>query len=203
LLFLVMMFVCCGSGLLSKDVATRSSLTRIGWRVASDPAGRPTYSAQMALSISLFAAIFFGMALAGVGLGMQAEYPAAAAGAVLVTAVGSTFWVIQAVFAATAARSILFTILAGMLAVTFVLLLGLSVHAMLEMRRTPPPQDHELLPADYKVPYSHYHDDPPEVRLASELAERRERLKVQRKELEMLEEKLRRRLNEKPPESRP
>jgi len=64
------------------------------------------------------------------------------------------------------------------------------------MRRTPPPADYEVLPADYKVPYSHYHVDPPEVRLAAELEQRRQRLAVQQKELEMLEEKLRRKLQE-------
>jgi hypothetical protein len=203
LLFLMMMFVCCGSSLLSKDVATKSSLTHIGWHRATDAPGEPAYSVQTALSVSLFSGVFFGMALTGVGLGMQAEYPAAAAGALLVTTVGSAFWIVQTLFAATAANSLLFSILAALLAAIFVLLLGLSVHAVLEMRRTPPPKNHELLPADYKVPYSHYHEDPPEVRLAGELAQRRERLKVQQKELEMLEEKLQRKLGEKPPEPRP
>jgi hypothetical protein len=53
-----------------------------------------------------------------------------------------------------------------------------------------------VLPADYKVPYSHYHADPPEVRLAAELEQRRQRLAVQQKEVEMLEEKLKRKLEE-------
>jgi Skp family chaperone for outer membrane proteins len=48
------------------------------------------------------------------------------------------------------------------------------------------------LPAGYKLPYSHLHKDPPEVRLAAELEQRRERLAVQQKELEMLEAKLKR-----------
>jgi hypothetical protein len=38
--------------------------------------------------------------------------------------------------------------------------------------------------------------DPPEVRLAAELEQRRQRLAVQQKELEMLEEKLKRKLDE-------
>jgi hypothetical protein len=65
------------------------------------------------------------------------------------------------------------------------------------MRRNPPPPGHEVLPAGYKVPYSWYHDDPPEVRLARELEQRRERLAVQQKELEMLEETLKRQQEEK------
>src|SRR3954468_21872152 len=75
LMFLVMFFICCGSSLLSKDWATRSELTHIGWGIpasasASDTVPtQPTYSAQRALTISVFAGVFFGMALAGVGLG--------------------------------------------------------------------------------------------------------------------------------------
>jgi hypothetical protein len=62
--------------------------------------------------------------------------------------------------------------------------------------RDPPPPELEILPADYKVPYSHYHEDPPEVRLARELEQRRQRLAVQQKELELLEEKLKRKLQQ-------
>ena len=68
-----------------------------------------------------------------------------------------------------------------------------------EMRRDPPRPGHEVLPADYKVPYSHLHEDPPEARLAKELEQRRERLAVQQKELEMLEERLRRKLENRVP----
>jgi hypothetical protein len=78
----------------------------------------------------------------------------------------------------------------------FVFLLMLAINAAREMRANPPPPGHEILPADYKIPYSHYHPDPPEVRLAAELQQRRERLAVQQKELEMLEEKLKRKLDE-------
>src|SRR4051794_4410864 len=68
LLFLCSSFICCGSSLLSKDVATRTDLTRIGWHRAADAPDQPTYSAQRAITVSVFAAVFFGMALAGVGL---------------------------------------------------------------------------------------------------------------------------------------
>jgi hypothetical protein len=47
------------------------------------------------------------------------------------------------------------------------------------------------------VPYSHLHQDPPEVRLERELQSRKERLAVQQKELQLLEEKLRRKMKEK------
>ena len=60
-----------------------------------------------------------------------------------------------------------------------------------------PPPWLEILPADYKVPYSHLHEDPPEVRLARELEQRRERLAVQQKELEMLEGRLKKKLEQR------
>ena len=73
-----------------------------------------------------------------------------------------------------------------------VLLTGLAFSAFHEIRRTPPERDHEVLPPGYKIPYSWYHDDPPEVRLARELEERKRKLAIQQKEIEMLEEKIRR-----------
>ena len=65
------------------------------------------------------------------------------------------------------------------------------------MRKNPPPIGHEVLPGDYRIPYSHMHQDPPEVRLAKELEERKQRLLVQQKELEALEERIKRSLGDK------
>ena len=104
-MFLVMFFTCCGSSLLSKDFATRSQLTQIGWGHANERADvPPAYSAQFALTISVFAGVFFGMALAGAGLGMQAGSRIAAPGAVVLCVGGTIFWLVQTIFAATAAR---------------------------------------------------------------------------------------------------
>jgi len=192
-LFLASMFVCCGSSLISKNVAQRHDLMGIGWTVPLP--GAPFYSAQRAITVSVLLAVFFGIALAGLGLGLQAQGRAAPYGAVGVTAFATTFWLLQTIFFATTLRS------AGIVAVTFLLALvfgGLTtfaVGALREMRRDPPPPGHEILPADYKVPYSHLHEDPPEVRLARELDQRRDRLAVQQKELEMLEARLKRKID--------
>src|SRR5262245_49136830 len=70
-LFLVSFFSCCGSSLISKDAATKTNLTHIGWHFAGDPADAPSYSAQKALTICVFSAVFFGLALAAIGLGLQ------------------------------------------------------------------------------------------------------------------------------------
>jgi len=203
ILFLVMFFICCGSSLLSKDWATRSELTQIGWGTSSTETHQPAYSAQRALTISIFAGVFFGMALAGAGLGMQAGSRIAAPGAVAVTLIGAIFWLVQAIFAASAARSVLFTIIAGGLTILFAILSIFAINAFIEMRKNPPPEGHDVLPPGYKIPYSHYHDDPPEVRLAAELQQRRERLAVQQKELEALEDKIKRSLEDDPHREQP
>jgi lysylphosphatidylglycerol synthetase-like protein (DUF2156 family) len=191
------MFVCCGSSLLSKESATHTDLTKIGWHSAGDAADQPTYSAQKAITISLFAAVFFGLALAGTGLGLQAEHAPASVFAPVVTLIATVFWSVQTVFAITVSGLFVLLVIAGVMAVGFGILFGFSLAAAAEVRRNPPPAGHEVLPASYKIPYSHYHPDPPEVRLAAELEQRRQRLAVEQKELEMLEEKLRKKLDEK------
>jgi hypothetical protein len=185
-LFLASFFVCCASSLLSRDRATQTELTRVGWA---------DYTAQQAVTISLVCAVFFGMALAGVGLGLQAQTRRAPWMSVMLTGLATVFWLVHAVFFATVSVWMM-TLISLALTVVFALMLAFALGARREMRRDPPPPDLEVLPADYKIPYSHYHDDPPEVRLAAELDQRRRRLAVQQKELEMLEEKLKRKLQQ-------
>jgi hypothetical protein len=195
-LFLVMFFTCCGSSLLSKDWATRTDLTQVGWGRAGDNPRQPAYSAQRALTICVFTGVCLGMALAGAGLGMQSGSRIAAPLAVAVALFGAIFWSLHVMFVVTTTHSLLFALIASTLAIVFAGLLAFAVPAMIEMRKNPPPPGHDALPAGYKIPYSHYHADPPEVRLAAELAERRERLLVQQKELEALEAKLKKKLDE-------
>jgi hypothetical protein len=133
-LFLLMMFICCSSSLLSKDFATKTTLTQIGWGRSSENPRLPAYSAQRALTICVFSGVFFGLALAGLGLGMQADSKAAPAGAVLTSIIGAIFWVVHALFAATVARSVLFTLIAAALACLFAGLLLLSIHSFKETR---------------------------------------------------------------------
>jgi len=186
-LFLLFMFVCCGSTLLNKDTATHSNLTHIAWH---------GYSAQRALTISLFGGIFFGVALAGIGLGMQAEHRAAPIFAVVVTGFATVFWLVHLLVAAVGVQSVLFSMIAGVLMILFGILFVLAVAAAVEFMRNPPARGHEVLPTDYKIPYSHLHDDPPEVRLAAELEQRRQKLAVQQKELEAFEKRLKRKFDD-------
>src|SRR5438067_5330759 len=80
-LFVISMFICCCTSLLSKDSATHSGLTTIGWHRATDAPDQPAYSAQRALTITLPASLCYGMALAALGLGLQAATRAAPASA--------------------------------------------------------------------------------------------------------------------------
>jgi hypothetical protein len=186
-MFLVLFFVCCFSSLLSKDFATTTRLGDVGWG---------SYSGQRAVSVGLVIGILQGMALAGIGLGLQAQRRRSATLALVTCLIAAAFWIAHVVFFAVTAKSIALAIVTTILAMVSIVLLILSLVAAGEMRRDPPPEGLELLPADYKVPYSHLHQDPPEVRLARELEQRRQRLEVQQKELEALEQKLHRKLKQ-------
>jgi len=186
-LFIISMLVCCGSSLLSRETATHTGLTTIEWH---------SYSAQRAITVSLLASVFLGLALAGIGLGLQAQNRFSPLLATVVTAAAMVFWIVHAFFFAKVMRSIFLTGLSVVFVIGFGLLLALAIGALRELLRNPPPKGFEILPADYKVPYSHMYDDPPEVRLARELDQRRQRLTVQQEELRMLEEKLRRKMEE-------
>jgi hypothetical protein len=194
ILFLILSFICCGSGLLSREWATQETFATTGLHLGSGAA--PAYSVARAITVCVFGGVFFGVALAALGLGLQAERRAAANGAVALCAIGAAFWVAHAIFALLYLHSVLVILFLVATSALFIFLLTLALGAAREMRQHPPPPGHEILPADYKIPYSHYHVDPPEVRLAAELEQRRERLAVQQKELEMLEEKLKRKLDE-------
>src|SRR5688572_14544920 len=88
-LFLASFFVCCASSLVSRDRATQTDLTRVGWGA---------YTAQRAVTISLVSAVFFGMALAGVGLGLQAQSRRAPWMSIALTGVATLFWLAHATF---------------------------------------------------------------------------------------------------------
>jgi lysylphosphatidylglycerol synthetase-like protein (DUF2156 family) len=190
-LFLASFSVCCGSSLLSRDTATQTDLTTIGWNFSATT----RYSAQQAVTISLLLSVFFGMALAGLGLGLQAQNRRAPLLAAILAGAGVIFWLTHGTLFI---KLSLGWIAAGalMLGLVFILLFVLACASLSEIRRNPPAPGFELLPADYKIPYSHLHQDPPEIRLAREVQDRKERLEVQRKELESLEAKLQRKLQQ-------
>jgi hypothetical protein len=130
IVFLAFFFVCCFSSLLSKDTATQMTPTHVNWH---------GYTAQRAITICMPVGALLGMALAGVGLGLQAQRRRSAAMAVFVCAVGLIFWCVHAVFFALVMRSVLLTLLGTLLALVFFVLTILSIGAWREMLRHPPP----------------------------------------------------------------
>jgi hypothetical protein len=197
-LFIAMMFICCGSALISKDKAESKDFTSIGWHLPSDPPDQPTFSAQRAIAIAVPVGVLLGLALATLGLGLQAENRIAPFGAVLTTSIGLAFWITQTIFAAIVMKSILLTLYGVILTITFAVLFPLAIAALREMFRNPPADGHELLPVDYQIPYSHLHQDPPEIRLAKELHERRQKLAIEQAELDQLERRIKHYAPDKP-----
>jgi len=177
--FLGFLFTCCLSGLLSKEAATRSDLTEMSWG---------GYTAQRAVSICMVGGVTFGLALAGTGLGLQAQRRLAPLLAVAACGTALGFWTVHAIFFILATGSIVLSSIAIVMSIVALALLALAIVSLREMHRNPPPIGQENLP------YSHLHADPPELRLARELEQRRRRLDLERKELEALEEKLRQKL---------
>ena len=193
-LFLAFTFFCCGSALTSKEWATRPDRERVGWRSAS---GRVVYSERDWAIATVSGGVLAGLGLAGVGLGLQADKRRAGVAGVPLTAVATLFWIVQAAFAAHALGSLFFTAICSLLAVLSGILVAFAVGALRELVRNPPAAGYDVLPAEFQTPFSHLHQDSPEARLAGEIAQRRRRLEVEQKELESLERRLRRRLEEK------
>src|SRR4051812_17971724 len=73
-LFLVLMFVCCASGLLSPRTAIRKDLSNMGWPHDVSPGETAAYSVPKAITVSLAFGVFSGIAMAGLGLGLQATH---------------------------------------------------------------------------------------------------------------------------------
>src|SRR5438874_8442418 len=64
-LFLLLMFVCCASGLLSPRTAIRKDLSSVGWPHNVEAGSTAAYSVPQAMTLSLAFGIFCGMAMAG------------------------------------------------------------------------------------------------------------------------------------------
>lgn len=189
MVFLGFFFVCCFSALLSKDTAMQTQLGTVGWG---------SYTGQRAVSIAMVVGVGLGLALASIGLGLQAQRRQAPYYAVAACAFGMVFWLVHTIFFIYPLKAVILSLIAFALSALYAVLLAFAIGAYREMKQNPPPTGFEILPPEYKIPYSHLHQDPPEVRLAKELEERRRKLEVQQKELERLEQKLHRKFDQPP-----
>jgi len=143
------------------------------------------------LMLTIVALNVGGLSLAVFGLGLQSEKRRAAWGAtitiVLLTVAllvaGVGLWWGEATLHARFWHALVMLLTLALWPFIIVALRQVITH--------PPPADVEVLPPDFKIPYSMYHDDPPDVRLARDIARRRTKLEAERAELDRLEQELR------------
>jgi len=189
ILFLSTCCVCSLAGLWDPTLSRPAVLQQLD---SGEPIGLSFLSlfAQPAKAGVMLMAMFMtvgGLAMAVFGLGLQSEKPRSAWGAmatvilmmIVLCLSGVGLWVDHASWSARSWH--------GILTVVVLVVFGFTWAALRQMIACPPAPDNDVLRADYKIPYSHYHDDPPDVRLAKELANRRARLEAEQRELEKLE----------------
>lgn len=131
-----------------------------------------------------------GLGLAVFGLGLQAERRRAGVAAMVTASIllfilliaGALLWHGGAAWPA--------RILHGLLTFTVAVVALFTWHAMRQVLADPPPADIDIVPPGTKIPYSFYHEDSPEVRLAKELANRRAKLDAEKLEIEKMEREL-------------
>ncbi|MCC6580319.1 MAG: phage holin family protein [Phycisphaeraceae bacterium] len=152
----------------------------IAWRdLASDPG-------KNGLMLTIVTMTVGGLALASFGLGLQADRAAASLGAMLsaaamtlvLLAAGAGLWLGEASPATRLGHGVVFALVA--------ILLAFTIGAWRQVRRQPPPADVDVIPPGTKIPYSFYHDDPPDVRLADEIARRRAQLAEMEEQLRQM-----------------
>lgn len=193
----VLMFLssCCVfslTGIWSPVQADPQTIESIRTNTTPEPGlrGKLREPAAAGYMITALATSAGGLALAVFGLGLQADRRRAATGAVvasiavtlLLLIAGALLWTGNAGVVPKAWNLALLAI-AG-------LLVAFTVTALRNVRANPPPPNIDIVPPGTKIPYSWYHDDPPDVRLARELEARRGRLDAERLELEKLEREL-------------
>ena len=189
--FLLLMFVCCISGLFSRESATRTSLNNVGWGRTSD--GKPIYSAQLATAISVPAGAVAGLGLSAVGLGLQAGSRRAGMIAVVICTIMGTFLLVNTIFFAVTVRSIGLTGLSLVGAGLFCALDALAIGAVIELGKNPAPDENDMAFEPLDGPGNAGGEASPDAELQHEVAYRRRRLEVQQAELDALERRLKRR----------
>jgi hypothetical protein len=150
------------------------------------------------LMLTIVGSTVCGLGMMGFGLGLQSDRRRSAAGALvtcvlfmlIMIAAGVGLWTGEATFTARVWQAIL--------AALGVMTTGFTFAAWREVRANPPPTGVDIIPPDFKIPYSVYHDDPPDVRLAKEIANRRAQLEAEQRELDQLERELEAREDDNP-----
>ena len=174
----------------AQDLQTPHIVSPLGF---DDMLAEPGKAGLMLLVMTMTAG---GLALAGFGLGLQAQRRRAAGAALLATTISFLVLLPAGVGLWAGESGVGSRVLHMIIQLIMFLLVGFCFAAWREMKRTPPPEDVDVIQPGVKIPYSIYHDDPPQVRMAKELAQRRAKLEAEQRELEKMEEAL----NNKPDE---
>ncbi len=131
-----------------------------------------------------------GLALAVFGLGMQSDRRRAAWGALVSVAVLTGVLILAGIWLWSGEAGLQARIWHALALILTLSLWLFLIPAVRQIMANPPPADVDVLPPDYKIPYSVYHDDPPHVRRAREIARRRAQLEAERAELDRMEREL-------------
>lgn len=169
------------SSLETLDLAQRQGLEV---RTLHDPA-------KLGLMLTVFFSTVGGLAMAACGLGLQSERRHAAGGAMATVLSLSLVLLFGGVELWLGEASLTARLWNGTLLLISLILLIFTAVALRQVIAHPPPKHVEIIPPGTKIPYSFYHDDPPEVRLAKDLAQRRARLESESQELDRMERELR------------
>ena len=131
-----------------------------------------------------------GLAMAGFGLGMQADRGRSALGALATTATVEAVLLGAGVALWAGGAPLPAKLLNLLLLLFYGVLIAFCVVAYRQIRAAPPPENIDVVPAGKKIPYSFYHDDPPEVRLARDIEARQQKLNAEQAELDRMQKEL-------------
>ncbi len=170
---------------------TASDINELGNQNRSTLANLLKEPNKVGMSLLVFSMTLGGLSLATFGLGLQADHRRAAVGATITCIIMLLVLILSGIGLWSPPRtSITVRLWHAGLSVLIVITLGFILAAWRQVQKDPPPVDVDILPPDAKIPYNMYHDDPPEVRLANEIAARRRKLEAEQAELDKMEQQL-------------
>lgn len=193
-MFLLTCCVCSTSFLWDTRPTRDQVLREVGQHGLGDTLHDP---AKLGVALTILSANVGGLALAALGLGLQSDRRLAAPGAVAAAGLtlAAQLGAAASLWSGPAPAGI--RIANALFLIVLIVLLGFTITAHRQVRREPPPPDIDIVPPGKKIPYSFYHEDPPEVRLARELEQRRAKLDAEKKELDRIQGELDK--HDKPP----
>jgi len=188
LLFLSSCCVCSLSGAWDQPIIRPPQVVTLGTLLE-----RPDAWAAM---LTVFTATLAGLALAAFGLGLQADRRAAPLGTLVTTLTALILLLIAAAALWFDDGTWPMRLWNGLLLLLFATLTPFAFAARRQFCADPPAADVDIVPPDQKIPYSWYHDDPPDGRLEREIAEKKARLDAEQRELEEMRQELERKRRE-------